>query len=144
MDSVDPYRILQVRATAEQEVIHAAFRALAMKYHPDRDGSPEAKQRMLALNAAYALVRDDASRRAWDRSQQQGGATRSTPGTKVPPPPRSDAAGTRISFGRYEGWTLRDLARHDPEYLRWLGRHSSGIAYRTEIYQLLGRRPAAA
>ena len=49
-----------------------------------------------------------------------------------------------MSFGRYAGWTLRDLARQDPEYLRWLSRHSSGIAYRTEIYQILGRMGATA
>lgn len=145
MDQLDPYRVLQVQPTAEQEVIHAAFRALALKYHPDRDATPEAQRRMLALNAAYALLRDAAARATWDRAQARatGFGARST-SAAVPPPPRSDAAGTRVSFGRYAGWTLRDLARHDPEYLRWLSRHSSGVAYRTEIYQILGRRAHAA
>ncbi len=55
-------------------------------------------------------------------------------------PPRASAAGTRLTFGRYTGWTLRDLARQDPDYLRWLSRHSSGIRYRTEIYQILTRQ----
>ena len=32
---------------------------------------------------------------------------------------------------------------HAPD-LRWLSRHSSGIAYRTEIYQILGRMGATA
>jgi uncharacterized protein (DUF3820 family) len=55
------------------------------------------------------------------------------------------AAGTRLTFGRYAGWTLRDLARQDPDYLRWLSRHSSGIRYRTEIYQILSKmEPAVA
>lgn len=145
MDQVDPYRVLQVLPTAEQEVIQAAFRALALKYHPDRDASPEAQRRMLALNAAYALIRDRAARAAWDRAQVRSTsrAWRSASASATPPP-RSDAAGTRIDFGRYAGWTLRDLARHDPEYLRWLSRHSSGVAYRTEIYQILGRRARAA
>ncbi len=144
MDQVDPYRVLQVLPTAEQEVIQAAFRALALKYHPDRDASPAAQRRMLALNAAYSLVRDATARAAWDRGQRQGAATQPSRSASVPPPPRSGAAGTRVTFGRYAGWTLRDLARHDPEYLRWLSRHSSGIAYRTEIYQILGRRAHAA
>jgi DnaJ-class molecular chaperone len=145
VDQVDPYRILQVVPTADQEVIQAAFRALALKYHPDRDASPEAQRRMLALNAAYALIREPTARAAWDRAQARSSSTvgRST-SAGVPPPPRSDAAGTRVDFGRYAGWTLRDLARHDPEYLRWLSRHSSGVAYRTEIYQILGRRAHAA
>jgi DnaJ-class molecular chaperone len=145
MDGVDPYRVLQVLASAEQEVVHAAFRALALKYHPDRDASPEAQRKMLALNAAYALLRDEAARAAWDRAQARSGSSAGRPASaSVPPPPRSNAAGTRVSFGRYAGWTLRDLARHDPEYLRWLSRHSSGVAYRTEIYQILGRRTHAA
>jgi DnaJ-class molecular chaperone len=140
---VDPYAVLQVVPTAEQEVIHAAFRALAMKYHPDRDRTGYASRRMLALNAAYALVRDEQSRAAWDRSQR---AELHRPGRADAhvPPPRSDAAGTKVSFGRYQGWTLRDLARQDPDYLRWLSRHSSGIRYRTEIYQILGRFGASA
>jgi len=142
MELVDPYRILQVAPSAEQEVIQAAYRALALKYHPDRDRTTYAQRRMLQINAAYSLIRDDAARTEWDRSQRQG---RQAP-TRVSaaPPPRSEAAGTRVSFGRYAGWTLRDLARQDPEYLRWLSRHSSGIAYRTEIYQILGRMGATA
>ena len=59
------------------------------------------------------------------------------------PPPRSMAAGTRLSFGRYTGWTLRDLARQDPDYLRWLSRRSSGVLYRTEIYQILSKQESS-
>ena len=142
MELVDPYRILQVAPQAEQEVIQAAYRALALKYHPDRDGTTYAQRRMLQINAAYALLRDDAARSAWDRSQREGGQAPTRVSNAAPP--RSQAAGTRVSFGRYAGWTLRDLARQDPEYLRWLSRHSSGIAYRTEIYQILGRMGANA
>jgi len=39
---------------------------------------------------------------------------------------------------------LRDLAKQDPDYLRWLSRHSSGIAFRTEIYQILGSKGISA
>jgi DnaJ-class molecular chaperone len=144
MDQIDPYRVLQVAPAAEQEVIHAAFRALALKYHPDRDATTLAQRRMLELNAAYALVRDELTRASWDRAQRTPANSHSSVSGHVPPPPRSDSAGTRVTFGRYQGWTLRDLARQDPQYLRWLSRHSSGIAYRTEIYQILGRAGATA
>jgi len=142
MQPIDPYRILQVSPTAEQEVIQAAFRALALKYHPDRDATTLGQRRMLELNAAYALVRDERTRASWDRAQRVPAGAQPQPGHV--PPPRSNSAGTRVSFGRYAGWTLRDLARQDPDYLRWLSRHSSGIAYRTEIYQILGRAGAYA
>ena len=142
MELVDPYRVLQVAPHAEQEVIQAAYRALALKYHPDRDRTTYAQRRMLKINAAYALLRDEEARAEWDRSQRESrqAATR----VSVTSAPPSESAGTRVSFGRYAGWTLRDLARHDPQYLRWLSRHSSGIAYRTEIYQILGRMGATA
>ena len=142
MELVDPYRVLQVAPQAEQEVIQAAYRALALKYHPDRDRTTYAQRRVLKINAAYALLRDEEARAEWDRSQREGrqAATR----VSVTAAPRSESVGTRVSFGRYAGWTLRDLARQDPQYLRWLSRHSSGIAYRTEIYQILGRMGATA
>jgi uncharacterized protein (DUF3820 family) len=46
-------------------------------------------------------------------------------------------ANVMIDFGRYAGWTLGELARQDPDYLRWLARHSSGIRYRGAILRLL-------
>jgi DnaJ-class molecular chaperone len=135
----DPYQVLQVAPGAEQEVIQAAFRALALKYHPDRDSSSYGTRRMAQLNEAYALVRDASSRSRWERAQRQATwANGAAPNGKAPPP-RSSSAGTRLEFGRYSGWTLRDLARHDTNYLRWLSRHASGLRYRTEIYQILGR-----
>jgi len=63
---VDPYKVLQVAPSAEQEVLQAAFRALALKYHPDRDTSGYATRRMLELNTAYAMVRDEKARAQWD------------------------------------------------------------------------------
>jgi hypothetical protein len=47
------------------------------------------------------------------------------------------AGTTKLDFGRYAGWTLRDIARQEPDYLRWLIRHSSGIRFRNEIRRLL-------
>ncbi len=145
MAVTDPYRVLQVTPGAEQEVVSAAYRALALKYHPDRDASAAAALRMQEINEAFALVRDSLRRSQWDAAQKDaarpvgGGASQ----TAVPPPPRSNAAGSRLEFGRYAGWTLRDLARQDPDYLRWLSRHASGLRYRTEIYQILGRMARA-
>jgi curved DNA-binding protein CbpA len=148
--SVDPYRVLQIAPDADQVVLHAAFRALALKYHPDRDPSSHAARRMAQLNEAYALVRDEGRREVFDRARRLASYQFATTATTragngaMPPPPRAASAGTRLEFGRYTGWTLRDLARQDPDYLRWLSRHASGLRYRTEIYQILGRMGASA
>jgi curved DNA-binding protein CbpA len=141
MAVADPYRVLQVLSTADQEVLNAAFRALAHKFHPDHDPSELAARRMTELNAAWAMVREPELRTNWDRGQRRVTyGFESAPQTaSVPPPPRAAKAGTRLEFGRYSGWALRDLARADPDYLRWLSRHASGLRYRTEIYQILGR-----
>ena len=122
MLTTDPHRILQVMPTAEPEVIQAAYRALASKYHPDRDGSSYAARRMREINEAYAQLRAPAAR---PRSLSE----------RVIPKEKS----SQLSFGRYAGWSLGDLARKDPDYLRWLSRTASGIGYRTEIYQILGQ-----
>lgn len=138
---MDAYGVLQVAPDCEDEVLHGAFRALALKYHPDRDATQYAARRMGELNQAYALVRDPAQRARHDAARRRASVSAipsASPGGS-PPPPRSAAAGSRLSFGRYAGWTLRDLARQDPDYLRWLSRHTSGIRYRTEIYAILGK-----
>ncbi len=139
--SFDPYAVLQVVPTAEQVVVHAAFKALALKYHPDHDQTRRAAEKMAELNRAYALLRDERSRAAHDRSRRRtvagvSVADSTTRSSTVPPPP-APSGGSVLSFGRYAGWSLRDLARRDPEYLLWLSRHSSGIRYRTEIYSIL-------
>jgi curved DNA-binding protein CbpA len=139
---MDAYRVLQVAPDCEDEVIHGAYRALALKYHPDRDGTQYATKRMTDLNQAYALVRDPNDRARYDAARRRAEPT-VVPGAYAGapvPPPRSAAAGTRLGFGRYAGWTLRDLAHQDPDYLRWLSRHSSGVLYRTEIYQILSKQ----
>jgi curved DNA-binding protein CbpA len=146
MAVADPYRVLQVLPTADQVVLSAAYRALAQKYHPDHDRSKLAARRMAELNAAWAIVRDPDLRANWDRSKRRAtyDFKPESVSASVPPPPRSSHAGTKLAFGRYAGWALRDLARQDPDYLRWLSRHASGLRYRTEIYQILGRLGSSA
>lgn len=140
----DPYAVLQVVPTAEQEVVHAAFKALALKYHPDHDQTRRAADKMAELNRAYAILRDAQARAAHDRTARRrvvaGVSVADAPSrptaSPVPPPVTSPGASV-LGFGRYSGWSLKDIARRDPEYLLWLARHSSGIRYRTEIYAIL-------
>lgn len=136
----DPYAVLQVIPTAEQEVVHGAFRALAFKYHPDRDPSRRAAAKMAELNRAYAILREEDSRAAHDRNSRRmtiSGINVAATAWPASAPPPNPSPGSVLQFGRYTGWSLRDVATRDPEYLVWLSRHSSGIRYRTEIYGIL-------
>ena len=130
----DAYEILHVHPQAHQLVIQAAYRVLAALYHPDSTDSLSSNKRMAELNAAYALVRTADLRTLYDRQRKLGGSAASV----VTPQPRTSARqqaptpGT-LDFGRYQGWTIANLAHHDADYLRWLSRHSSGIRFRSEI-----------
>ncbi len=205
----DPYKVLQVDSEAEDEVIQAAYRRLARKYHPDLAATPEAAARMAAINAAWELIGDPAARAAFDRERAAAaeagpgpspepatGASGSTPrssaapdrsGPQRPPtaartpepeivsrdwtpgrsshgggydesmqqaqghgaagPPPGRPSGTVLNFGRYAGWSLGEVGRHDLEYIEWLDRAPIGRNYRQEIDEILrstGRRKSAA
>lgn len=70
---LDPYKTLQVDPEAEDEVVAAAYRRLARKYHPDAAADAEtaatASARMTALNAAWELIGDPERRAAFDRAR---------------------------------------------------------------------------
>ena len=214
-DGFDPYKVLQVDPEAEDEVIEAAYRRLARKYHPDVASDPDAPARMTALNRAWEVLRDAERRAAHDRTRMTGTSptrpaappARSPTGSPPAPPPSARASGTDferivreeaaraaarqpgeptspdwtsgrstvgggydpatmrapegwagpppgnpsgtvLAFGRYEGWSLGEIARTDIDYVEWLDRMPIGRPYRDEIDQLLrraGRRrsPAA-
>jgi DnaJ-class molecular chaperone len=68
----DYYAIMQVDELAEGAVIAAAYKALAAKYHPDRNASPNATRQMQALNEAYAVLSDPLKRAEYDRQRPRG------------------------------------------------------------------------
>jgi broad specificity phosphatase PhoE len=47
----------------------------------------------------------------------------------------------RLDFGHHAGRTIAELSEIDPDYLRWLERHPSGVRYRAEIHRVLGAVP---
>ena len=70
----DLYRILQVDPAADPEVITAAYRRLAVKYHPDTNPSPDAHARMQRINDAYAVLSDETKREVYDRNRRVNNA----------------------------------------------------------------------
>ena len=158
----DLYRVLTVDPGADAEVIRAAYRALARRDHPDVSADPAAASKMAELNAAFEVLGDAKRRAVYDQSRRVLAATTDTPlGRRVASPAEGPAAGptinrqplgaraaaqgqsgTVLEFGRYAGWSLADLARHDPDYLEWLARTMIGRAHQEEIEKLLAlRRP---
>ncbi len=83
---VDYYAILQVDPRADVEVIQAAYRRLAAKYHPDTNPTPKATEMMKALNAAYEVLSHPEKRKAYDlsRSSRQSPAVGRAPRWLLP------------------------------------------------------------
>jgi hypothetical protein len=62
------YQILQVDPEADPEVIEAAFKRLALKFHPDRSRETNAAERMRELIEARDVLSDPQKRTRYDVS----------------------------------------------------------------------------
>ncbi|AIJ85768.1 molecular chaperone DnaJ [Brucella melitensis] len=65
---IDYYEALGVTRTADDKTLKAAFRKLAMQYHPDRNpDDPEAERKFKEIGEAYETLKDPQKRAAYDR-----------------------------------------------------------------------------
>ncbi|KAM9753021.1 dnaJ homolog subfamily B member 9a [Menidia menidia] len=69
------YEILGVPKGATERQIKKAFHKLAMKFHPDKNKSPDAEARFREIAEAYEVLSDETRRREYD---QFGGTTHFT------------------------------------------------------------------
>ncbi|MER2999443.1 J domain-containing protein [Pontibacter populi] len=68
MDYKDYYNILGVSKTASQAEIKKAYRALAKKYHPDKNkGDKAAEDKFKDISEAYEVVGDEEKRKQYDQ-----------------------------------------------------------------------------
>jgi curved DNA-binding protein CbpA len=89
--SPDAYKTLQVDPEADDEVIVAAYRRLARKYHPDTAAHEDAAVRMAAINAAWDLIGTPAKRAAYDRERDALARTRESAADPGPDPTHRQA-----------------------------------------------------
>lgn len=76
MESKDYYKILGVSRTASNEEIKAAYRKLALKYHPDRNpGNKEAEEKFKEAAHAYEILSDAQKRQQYDQFGSNTGFT---------------------------------------------------------------------
>lgn len=97
---LDYYQVLQVDPRAEPEVIQAAYRGLAKKYHPDVYRGADRDERMRAVNEAYGVLGDPVRRAEYDQTRKlhapSGTAFKTSAG--VAPTPQSPSGGTAQPF----------------------------------------------
>lgn len=77
------YQILGVPVHASQEEIRTAYRKLVVVYHPDRNPTPEAAEKIREINRAYDVLGDPDKRRKYDLA----GTVNWTTEPVTPPPP---------------------------------------------------------
>jgi DnaJ-class molecular chaperone len=65
-DIMNYYAILGVSQYAKYREIKAAYRRLALKYHPDRNSSPFSENTIKIINAAFEVLSDKDKRRLYD------------------------------------------------------------------------------
>ena len=64
----DYYEVLSVSRTASDQELKAAYRKLAMQYHPDRNpGDHTAEEKFKECSEAYSVLSDPEKRAAYDR-----------------------------------------------------------------------------
>lgn len=64
----DYYGLLEVSPRARPEVIHAAYRALMAKYHPDKKSGDEEVAK--SISAAYKILSDSSLREQYDHERE--------------------------------------------------------------------------
>jgi molecular chaperone DnaJ len=62
----DYYEVLGVQKNASQDEIKSQYRKLALKFHPDRNKSPDAPEHFKEVSEAYAVLSDPEKRKIYD------------------------------------------------------------------------------
>jgi curved DNA-binding protein CbpA len=159
------YRILQVDPAANPLVVQAAYRVLARIFHPDVEGDDQEMKRINhawailgdprlraeydrqlagrhhgpgAAHATTSAAAATSSTRA-SGSPAQATAPRAAPARRDDHvgPPQGEPFGPLLTFGRYEGWTLGQVARVDRTFLEWLRNVPAGRGLKSEIDAVL-------
>jgi molecular chaperone DnaJ len=68
----DFYDVLGVQKDASKDDIKAAYRRLALQFHPDRNKSPEAEDKFKEISEAFAVLSDDDKRKQYDTYGKEG------------------------------------------------------------------------
>ncbi len=145
----DHYAVLGVARDAPPEVIRAAYRVLAQKYHPDRNTAPDAGRRAEEINVAYSILKEPALRAEYDKqlppltsAQAEPGRHQSSgaPADRIPGPARAHPSSGRSHAVRaaLHRWCGGRAFRMDGSRSEGQGRQSTLCRHR----QALGNRNA--
>lgn len=78
----DYYQTLGVQKGANEDEVKKAYRKMALKYHPDKNKSPNAEEKFKEIAEAYEVLSDPQKREVYDKYGEEGlkGARPGAPG----------------------------------------------------------------
>ena len=68
----DYYEVLGIQKNTSQAEIKSQYRKLALKFHPDRNKSPDATEHFKEISEAYAVLSDEEKRKVYDQYGHAG------------------------------------------------------------------------
>ena len=68
----DYYEVLGVTKSSNPDEIKSQYRKLALKFHPDRNKSPDAQEHFKEISEAYAVLSDSSKRQLYDQRGHDG------------------------------------------------------------------------
>ena len=68
----DYYEVLGVTKSSNPDEIKSQYRKLALKFHPDRNKSPDAQEHFKEISEAYAVLSDSSKRDLYDQHGHEG------------------------------------------------------------------------
>ena len=68
----DYYEVLGVGKSSSPDEIKSQYRKLALKFHPDRNKSPDAQEHFKEISEAYAVLSDSSKRDLYDQHGHEG------------------------------------------------------------------------
>jgi len=113
-DPKNYYGILGVSPDADEAAIKAAFRAKAMRYHPDRNPTAEAEVQFRRINEAYSIVGDPEKRRKYHVKAAKTAQDRTQP----KPPSKGPAAEGKARTAEYTQPKAQPKPKPNPEASR--------------------------
>jgi hypothetical protein len=161
------YQVLMLDPEVDGDILATVYRRLVQRHLLALAEGGSTVGDLQAIEQAYAVLRDPYRRARYDAELAGRGPHSSAPvaqtavavvpvmARRAPAPVMTGQAlsvtvrSTRtrpagqvsvLDFGRYAGWSLRQLAAHDPDYLEWLLRAPGGRQYHAEIMAILQPR----